>query len=51
MNVSLCLVCLILVFSINLIQYGLINLIGGQLLFPSAPVLDLGRPVAEWQLV
>lgn len=39
------------VFSINHIQYGLINLIGGQLLFPSAPVPDLGKLVGEWELV
>ena len=46
-----CPVCLSLVFSINHIQYGLINLIGGQLLFPSAPAPDLGRRVAEWERV
>lgn len=46
-----CLGCLILVFSINHIQYGLINLIGGQLLFPSAPFLNLGRRMTKWQLV
>lgn len=46
-----CLGCLILLFSINHIQYGLINLIGGQLLFPSAPFLNLGRRMTKWQLV
>lgn len=51
MNGWFCLECLILVFSINHIQYGLINLIGGQLLLPFTPVPDLGRLVAEWELV
>lgn len=46
-----CRVSLILVFSMNHIQYGVITLIGGQLLSPSAPVPDLGRLLADWELV